>query len=618
MAAAAAKEARAVGAAQALGPDLDLARDPRWGRVEETYGEDPYLVSRIGVAYIKAMQGDGTAVDRDHLICTAKHFAAHGSPEAGVNLAPVAGGLRDLRSVYLPPFHAAVTEAGVLSVMPAYSDYDGVPAASSKLLLTRILREEWGFRGYVFADYGSVAMLHSFHKTAHTPEEAGVQALEAGMDLEAPGDYGFGDRLLKLVKNGEVSVDLIDRAAARVLRAKFLAGLFENPYADLAKVKLINCPAHRKLAREVAQESIVLLKNKNDLLPLKRTIKSIAVIGPNADEAQCGDYSMPKDGLVTPLRGITDAVSKRTQVRYAQGCGMHERSQDGFAEAVEAAKHSEVAVIVIGGMSSVMAGVGWGHDKGSATCGEGFDRTNLGPPGVQQELVEAVQQTGTPTVVVMMHGRPYSIPWIAEHVPAILDAWYPGEEGGHALADVLFGRVNPSGKLPMTVPRSVGHVPAFYNYKASARGYYRKPGSPDNPGRDYVFSPPTPLFEFGYGLSYTTFKYSGLRVSPRRISPGGQATVSVDVRNEGKVTGKEVVQLYLNDVVSSVTTPVKTLRAFEKIELKPRESRTVKFVLGPDDLALVDEHLNWIVEPGVFEVMVGGLTKTLEVVRPPR
>ena len=617
MAESVAREARAVGVAQALAPDLDLAREPRWGRVEETYGEDPYLASRMGVAYIRGMQGEGPAIDREHLICTAKHYAAHGSPEAGVNLAPVEGGPRLLRSVYLPPFQAAVREAGVLSVMPAYSEYDGIPASASRLLLTRVLREEWGFRGYTFSDYGAVQMLHTFHRTAQTPAEAGKQALEAGMDLEAPEDYGYGDRLLQLVTAGRVPVDLIDRAVARILHVKFLAGLFENPYADVDKAaQAVNSVAHRRLAREIAQESIILLKNEGGLLPLDRNIGALAVIGPNADVAQLGDYSQRKGEAVTPLAGIRAAVSKRTSVLYAQGCGVWERSRKGFEQAVEAAKDADAAVVVIGGTSMVMAGTGWGTEQRVATCGEGFDRTGLGPPGVQGELVRAVHETGTPTVVVLVHGRPYSIPWVAERIPAIVEAWYPGEEGGNALADVLFGKVNPSGRLPVSIPRSVGNSPAFYNHKPSARGYYHRPGTPAEPGRDYVFEKPGPLYPFGHGLSYTTYRYTNLRVSPRKIFPGGRVRVRVDVRNTGKAAGKEVVQLYVNDVVSSVTTPVKTLRRFEKIGLKPGERKTVRFELAQDDLALLDEHMNWTVEPGAFEVMVGGLRRAFEVLGP--
>jgi len=615
MAAVAAKEARAVGVAQALAPDLDLARDPRWGRVEETYGEDPFLVARMGVAYIKGMQGEGPRIGVRSLACTAKHYAAHGSPEGGLNLGPVAGGERELRSLYLPPFKAAVIEAGVHSIMPCYSEYDGLPAHASRFLLTRILREEWAFRGYTFSDYGAVQMLETTHHIAGGPSEAGKQALEAGLDMEALGDYGFGDRLLNLVRRGEVSLDLIDRAVARILRIKFLAGLFENPYVDPDRAtRIVNQRAHRRLAREIAQEAIILLKNEGDLLPLDPGIGKVAVIGPNADAAQLGDYSVPKADAVTPLDGICRAVSRRTQVVHATGCTIYGRSRAGFDDAVRAAREADVAIVVIGGTSHFTPGGAESADTSPATCGEGFDRADLSPPGVQDDLVRAVHATGTPTVVVMVHGRPYAIEWIAEHVPAIVEAWYPGEEGGNALADVLFGKVNPSGRLPVSAPRSVGHVPAFYNHKPSARGYYRVAGAPDRPGRDYVFSRPSPLFEFGHGLSYTRFRASNLRLSPRRIPPGGQVNVAVDVQNVGDRAGKEVVQLYVRDVVSSVTTPVKALRGFEKIELKPGETRTIRFTLTPDDLALWDRNMNFVVEPGTFEVIVNGLKRTFEVV----
>lgn len=621
MAQCAAKEARAVGVAQALAPDLDLARDPRWGRVEETYGEDPYLGSRMAVAYVTGMQGEGPAIDQEHLVCTPKHYAAHGSPEGGLNLAPVAGGMRELRTVYLPPFKAAVTEAGALSIMPAYSEYEGVPASASKLLLTRILREEWGFKGYVFSDYGAIELLHSLHKTAATREEAGKQAVEAGMDLEAPHVFAFGEHLLGLVRKGEVAEELINRAVTRILRVKFLAGLFENPYADPQKAaRVINCPEHRRLARQIAQEAIILLKNEGKLLPLKPDIRSIAVIGPNADFVQLGDYSKPnctpKSNVVSPLNGIRRAVSKGTQVRYARGCELAGSLTAGFEEAIEAARESDVAVVVIGGTSTGDGGICEGSPEPIATCGEGYDRADLNPPGMQEDLVRAIHATGTPTIVVMVHGRPYSIPWMAENIPAIIEAWYPGDEGGTALADILFGKVNPSGRLTVSVPRSVGHLPAFYNHKPSAQGNHRRAVWGDKSTWNYVFaSPTTPLFEFGHGLSYTTFRYTNLRVSPGRILPGARVTVTVDVQNTGKVAGKEVVQLYVNDVASSVTTPVEALKRFEKVSLSPGQRKTVTFELGPDDLALLDENMNWVVEPGEFEVMVGGKKKAFKVVR---
>jgi len=613
-----AKEARTCGVNQALSPDLDLARDPRWGRVEETYGEDPYLVSRLGVAYIRGMQGDGPILDPEHIACMAKHYAAHGSPEAGVNCGPVAGGMRDLHMYYLPPFKAAVTEAGVRAVMNAYSEYEGVPAAASKLLLTRILREEWGFPGYLFTDYGSIEMLHCFHRTAATPAEAGRQALEAGMDLEAPNEFGFGRRLIQLVTRGEVDEALIDRAVTRILRAKFLAGLFENPYADTRAVtRVVHNAEHRRLARRMAQESIVLLKNDHGVLPLSRGLGSIAVIGPSADVAQFGDYTAPHAKGVSPLQGIRRAVSKRTRVRHAPGCGMFDNSKENFPKAIRAAAASDAAIVVVGGTSHSYGGIGWGDDQAAATCGEGFDMADLNLMGEQEELVRAVYQTGTPTVLVLMHGRPNSITDLARDIPAIVETWYPGEEGGHALADILFGKVNPSGKLPVSVPKSVGHVPACYNHLPSARGVYHEPGSPGGPGRDYVFADTEPLFPFGFGLSYTTFRYTGLRVSPPSIRPGGRAEVRVNVRNTGKVKGREVVQLYVNDVYSSVTTPVKVLRAFKKISLRPNEQKTVTFTLHAEDLAMLDQNLEWVVEPGDFEISVGPLTATLTV-RPAR
>ncbi len=596
-----AREARAVGVGQILSPVLDLARDARWGRCQETYGEDPYLTSRMGVAFIKGLQGDGPIVDSEHCAATPKHFAAHGSPEAGMNLAPVHTGERELRDTYLPAFKAAVCEAGALSVMSAYHELDGIPCTASKFLLTKVLREEWGFQGYTYSDWDAINMLYSFHKTAGSFSEAGKQALEAGMDLEAPMPLCFGRNLLALVKAGQVAVADADTAVRRVLRLKFLLGLFENPYCDIEKAaKIRNCDEHRALARQVARESIVLLKNEGKLLPLRKDIGKIAVIGPNADVPQLGDYSGTNDKLVSVLEGIRGIVSSGTIVTHAKGCGIWELSTDGIPEAVEAAKNADVAVVVVGESNEVSF--------------EGNDTHDLELPGVQMELVKAVQGTGTPTVVVLLNGRPLSISWIAEHVPAILEAWYPGEEGGNAIAEILFGGANPCGKLPVSIPRSVGHVPVHYNHKPSARGYYHKPGEPGKPGRDYVFAPPTPLYEFGHGLSYTEFAYSDLRVEPKQILPGAEVEVAVTVKNTGDVSGKEVVRLYLTDVVSSTSTPVKALKRFRKVSLAPGEEQTVRFTLLPEDLALIDRHMEWTVEPGEFRVMIGGLEETFEVV----
>ncbi len=618
MAEATAKEARAVGAGQGLAPDLDLAREPRWGRCEETYGEDTYLVTRMGVAYIKGLQGEGPGVDGEHLIATAKHFAAHGSPEGGLNLAPVAGGLRELRTTFFPPFKAAIMEAGALSVMPAYHDYDGIPCSSSEFLLTRVLREEWRFQGYVFSDYAAIALLHKLHKTATSAGEAGRQALKAGMDLEAPADYGFGAALLELVRKGVVSMELIDRALSRILRAKFLAGLFENPYVDVARAnKIVHARAHRKLAQEIAQESIILLKNDKKLLPLKGRIKSIAVIGPNADLPQYGDYTRLGAKGVTPLMGIRRVAPKGVKVRHAKGCDNWSPSREDFAEAISIAKESDAAIVVLGDTSRIFDGIEGEKnvgDRGASTCGEANDRSELSLPGVQEDLLRAIYETGTPTILVLIHGRVVATEWIAEKIPAIVEAWYPGEEGGGALADILFGNVNPSGKLTVSIPRSVGHIPSHYSHKPSARGAYNMPGTREAPGRDYVYSSPKPLFAFGHGLSYTKFKYSRLRVTPKRIPAGGCVTVSVDVSNVGKIAGKEAVQLYLRDVVSSVVTPVKLLKRFEKIDLRPGRTKTVTFTLTPDDLMLLDENFVWTVETGEFEVSMGELKRTFVVV----
>ena len=614
-AAVAAREARAHGVAQALDPDLDLGRDPRWGRTESTFGEDPWLVSRLGVAFIRAMQGEGPLVDRRHVLCTAKHFAVHGAPMAGLNLAPTVAGPREIRSLWFPPFEAAVVEAGVHSIMPAYSEIDGIPASSNAWLLRTILRGEWGFKGYVFSDYDAICLLRKFHRTAGDAADAARQALGAGIDLEAPSVYAYGDALLGLVRRRVIPMDLVDQAARRVLRAKFIAGLFENPFTPASGAdRGIHTSAKRKLAREIAGESIVLLKNEGNLLPLKRGVRRIAVIGPNANEAQLGDYCMPKSTDVTPLAGLRHAAGKRIKIRYAKGCDLFGLSRKGFAEALAVARASDVAIVVVGESSLHFGGVGWGSENSPALGGEGSDSHDLALPGVQSDLVRAIHATGTPTVVVLMNGRPLAIPWIAETIPAIVEAWYPGEEGGHAIADILFGKVNPSGRLPVSFPRSAGHLPCASPRKPSEGGYYRKAGSPGKPGRDYVFDSPEPLWPFGHGLSYTTFEWTDLRISPASVSPADPVKVSIRVRNTGRRPGATVAQLFVRDVISSVTTPVKALRQFRKISLKPGQSRTLRFELGPADLRLLDAAMNWVVEPGRFEVMIGPLSGTFEVI----
>lgn len=617
-----AREASAAGVDQALSPLFDLARDPRYGRVEECYGEDAYLVSKMGSAYVKGAQGDPavtlTHIPENHLLCTAKHFVAYSIPQSGINLAPAMVGERDLRSLHLPAFEAAVKEANIYSIMPGYHEVDGIPVHASSWLLNDILREEWGFEGYIFSDYTAIDMLHNFHHTAGSKKEAALQSIRAGVDLEAPSQYAYGE-LKELVESGELDLAFVDLSVKRVLRAKFKAGLFDRPYrVPTNRAAIIHTPEHVQHARTMAEESIVLLKNQNQLLPFnKDQLTSIAVIGPNADQVQFGDYSITKsnDYGITLLQGIRQLAGDKIKINYARGCGISDLDKSGFEEAVEAAKNSDVLVLAIGGTSLIYSGIGWGDQQSNErnTCGEGQDRTSIDPPGVQSDLIRAIEATGTPVVLVMIHGRPYSIPWEKEELPAIVEAWYPGEQGGHAIAAVLFGEVNPSGKLPVSVPRSAGHIQTIYNHKPSGRGYYHKRGTPEKPGRDYVFSTPDPLFCFGHGLSYTQFEYSNLEIETKEISAGQSPVISLQLKNTGDTRGKEVVQLYLNDKVSSVSTAVKMLKGFDKIELQPGESKRVEFTVDFEDLSLWNREMIKVVEPGIFEVMVGSSSEDIRL-----
>ena len=617
MASVIALEASASGVDQALSPLFDLAREPRYGRTEECYGEDPYLVARMGVAFVEGMQGKAEytrvhGIAPGKLMCTAKHFAGYSVPAGGINLAPSSLGEREMRTLHLYPFEKVVKDANVCAVMPSYNEVDGMPAHSNRWLLTDVLRGEWGFDGYVFTDYGGLSQLHNFHHVAADASEAAVMGINAGVDLEAARPDAYA-RLSDLVKAGKVKEEQIDAAVRRILRAKFMAGLFDKPYPDPERLsEVVHRPEHVALALEVAQESAVLLKNDSALLPLDASkLKSLAVIGPNADQVQYGDYTYTRDNRsgVTILQGLRDRLGSRVQINYAKGCNITGSDRSGIAEAVEAASKSDVAVVVLGETSVILSGLGWGVGLGENeprdpfVSGEGYDLTSLDPPGVQRELLQAVCATGKPVVLVMVHGRPWSIDWEKDHVPAILEAWYPGEQGGNAIAGILLGDVNPSGRLNCSVPRSVGHLPVTYDYKPSARGINREPGTPEKPGRDYVFSSPAPLFAFGHGLSYTTFEYSDLKIDNNASAK--TVRVSVNVRNTGRRDGKEVVQLYVNDRVSSVTTPQKMLKGFDKIELKAGEQKTVTFDLPYDELALWNASMQRVVEPGEFAVMIG-------------
>jgi beta-glucosidase len=622
MASAIAQEASSMGLVQALAPMLELARDPRWGRVEESFAECPYLVTRLVVAYIQGMQGDDArrALASDKLLCMSKVMAGYCVPQAGINIAPASLGERELRSVYLVPHEAAVKEAHVWSVMPSYNAVDGIPAHANRWLLTKVLREEWGFPGYVCSDWGGVSMNYQLHHVCKNPKEAAALALKAGMDLEAPTDECY--RMLpELLREGTISAQELDQAVARMLRAKFVAGLFDgkhDPLPDGALPAHIHTAAHVALARRMAEESVILLKNKDNLLPLDAgKLKSIAVIGPNADQVQFGDYCWTKNNRhgVTVLRGLRELLGDKIQINYAKGCDLVGLSRHGFAAAVEAAKQSDAAVVVIGDTSMILSGVGWEDPKlpSNGTVGEGYDVSDPVPPGMQMDLVKAVHSAGKPTIVIMLHGRPYSVPWMKEHVAAILGAFYPGEEQGHAIADILFGRVNPSGRLPVSVPQSAGHIPTVYDYLPSQRGYYHVPGTPEKPGRDYVFSSPAPLWSFGFGLSYTTFRYSDLRIETPAVSPRGIARLSVVVTNTGKREGKEVAQVYFHEEVTSTVTPLKRLIRFQKVALKPGESRRLAFAIPANELAVWNREMKRGVEPGTFAIMVGPAAEDIQL-----
>jgi beta-glucosidase len=505
-----------------------------------------------------------------------------------------------------------VQEAHISAVMPSYNEIDGIPAHSSQFLLKQVLRKEWGFKGYVFSDYGGLGQLFNFHHVAKTAADAAVMGINAGVDLEAARPDAYA-HLIELVKSGKVKESQIDSAVVRILRVKFKAGLFEKPLADTSLLTdRLHTPEHIKLSQQIAEESIVLLKNQNNLLPLSK-LKSIAVVGPNADKVQYGDYSFTRDNRsgVTVLGGIKDLVGSDTKVNYAQGCELSGRDTSGFKAAVQAASESDAVVVVLGTTSVVFSGIGW-NGKASAdepkdpfTCGEGYDVTDIDPQGVQRNLLQAVYRTGKPVILVLVQGRPWSISWEKENIPAILEAWYPGEKGGAAIADILFGKVNPSGRLNVSFPQSTGHIPVYYNHVNSAKGINREPGTIDKPGRDYVYGNTDPLFSFGYGLSYTSFEYQHLTVSKPVFNKNEQVEVFVDIKNTGKVEGKEVVQLYLGNKVNSVSTAVKALRGFKKITLAPGEVKRVKFIVNARDIAVWNREMKFVTEPGTFDVMIG-------------
>jgi beta-glucosidase len=596
-----AAEARARGAQECLAPVLDLARDPRWGRTEETYGEDPYLVSRIGVAAIKGFQGTGPFIDKAHVLATAKHFAVHGQPEGGTNVAPGNYSERIIREYWLKPFEAAVREAHVQSVMASYNEIDGIPSHSNKHLLIDVLRHEWGFQGVLVSDYFGITELIRIHHIVGTKEAAARLALDSGVDVELPFPDAY-PTLIEQVKQGKVAEATIDHAVANHLREKFLAGLFDDPYVDPAYAeKITNSEEHQKLSLQAARETLILLKNQNNLLPLDAAkYKHIAVIGPNAADVHLGGYSDKSGRGISILEGIKNRLGS-AEVLYAEGTkitetlpdwdadkvilGDPDRNAKRVAEAVKIAQKSDVIILVLGDNEQTSREAWAPEHKG--------DRDDLTLLGNQDDLAKAMLATHKPIVAVLLHGRPNAITYLAENVPAILDGWYLGQEGGTAAAEVLFGDYNPGGKLPITVPRSVGQLPDYYYQKPSAK-------------REYLFSTTQPLYPFGWGLSYSTFKYSDLRATPDSIGPQGTTRVSVNVTNISKVRGEEVVQLYIRDEISSVTRPIKELRGFRRITLDPGQTKTVEFTLGFDDLSFLNRDMHRVVEPGTFKIMAGG------------
>ncbi|MBV8514486.1 MAG: glycoside hydrolase family 3 C-terminal domain-containing protein [Acidobacteria bacterium] len=616
-----AAEARARGIQQCLAPVLDLDRDPRWGRTEETYGEDPYLVSRLGIAAITGYQGAGspgtaTVLDKSHVMATAKHFAVHGQPESGTNVGPALYSERVIREYWLKPFEAAVKEAHVATVMPSYNEIDGIPNHSNKHLLIDVLRGEWGFTGLVTSDYFGPNELRTVHHIVANPEDAARMAFLAGVDIEPPFQQTYGT-LIDQVKAGKISEAAINESVTRMLRAKFLAGMFEDPYSNAdAAERITNSPEHQALALKAAHESIILLKNENNLLPLaKAKYKRIAVIGPNAAELHLGGYSNQPGRGVSFLQAIKTHVGSSAEVSYSLGCKITETDPDWDADKVVLgdpalnAKRIDEAAKVAAKADIVLLALG-GNEQTSREAwavNHPGDRTNLDLYGNQDDLVKAILATGKPIVVFLQHGSPNTINYIAEHIPAILDGWYLGQEGGAAVADVIFGDYNPGAKLPVTIPRSVGQLPVYYYQKPSGK-------------REYVDSSTLPLFPFGWGLSYATFKYSNVHATPDSIGTQGQTKVTADVTNTGSVRGDEIAQLYIRDEISSVTRPVKELRGFRRISLNPGETKTVEFTLGPEELSFLNRDMHRVVEPGTFTLMVGGnsvevTTARLEVVQ---
>lgn len=601
-----AKEIRSQGGHISYGPVLDLTRDPRWSRVEETFGEDPVLSGTLGASMVDGL-GGGNLSQKYATIATLKHFLAYAVPEGGQNGNYASVGIRDLHQNFLPPFRKAI-DAGALSVMTSYNSIDGIPCTSNHYLLTQLLRNEWKFRGFVVSDLYSIEGIHESHFVAPTKENAAIQSVMAGVDVDLGGDAYTN--LCHAVQSGQMDKAVIDTAVCRVLRMKFEMGLFEHPYVDpKIAAKTVRRKEHIELARKIAQSSITLLKNENSILPLSKMINKVAVIGPNADNRynMLGDYTAPQEdsNVKTVLDGIITKLSP-SRVEYVRGCAIRDTTVNEIEQAIEAARRSEVVIVVVGGSSArdfktsykeTGAAVAEEGSVSDMECGEGFDRASLSLLGRQQELLESLQKTGKPLIVVYIEGRPLEKNWTSEYADALLTAYYPGQEGGNAIADVLFGDYNPSGRLPISVPRSVGQIPVYYNQKA-----------PRN--HDYVEVSSSPLYSFGYGMSYTTFEYSDLQVVQKSARC---FEVSFKVKNTGKYDGEEVSQLYMRDEYASVVQPMKQLKHFERFHLKKGEEKKVTFVLTEEDFFLVNYTLKKVVESGNFHLMIGAASNDIRL-----
>ncbi len=593
---AAGEEAHVMGIRQVLSPVLDITRELRWGRVEETFGEDPFLIAEMGIGFVKGYQSQ-------NITCMPKHFVAHGTPVGGLNCAHVSGGERELRSLYLYPFQKVIQATKPLAVMSAYSAYDGVATSGSSYYMTDILRGELGFDGYVYSDWGSVDRLKTFHYSVETSDEAAQMSVEAGVDLNVDWTYTL---LPQLVESGIMDVKFIDQAVRRILTVKFKLGLFDNPYGEPERVKdVVRNASKVLLAKEIADESAILLKNKNNILPLDlKKYKQIAVLGPNSNQTVYGDYSWTqrdtKEG-VNLLQGLQNVIGNEVSIVNTDGCDWWSQNTDGIAEAVELAKQSDIAIVAVGTRSTFL-----GRSPKYSTAGEGFDLSSLELPGKQRELLKAIKETGKPMIVVLIAGKPLVLSWANDNADAVITQWYCGEQQGNSLADILVGNVNPSGRVNVSFPRSTGNTPCYYNYYPTDREQqFDSGGTYEEPKGHYIFEKPYSLWSFGYGLSYTSFEYVKCELNGDAFTDKDKIIAMIDVKNTGKMDGKEVVQLYIKDKISSVATPVKQLKAFKKEMIKQGETIRIMLEVPVSELALYNVKMERVVEPGEFEIQIG-------------